>query len=467
MKTKLFLAFIAVILLVLVSNLIFAKVIMRDFDSYVRSVNEDQYKWIVASIDETYSNGQWDRKALAETIHWAMMLGFHLKILDDNGEEVIESHEVAGTLSDSMRRRMEGLYHMGPETEESAYRKDPLVVGGKSIGTLFWHQFSKERLKEKEAEFKKRTRTFLYSTIAIAGGGGLLLAFFFSLFLSRPLTTLKRAAEKIADGDFTARTALKSTDEIGDLSRSFDKMAASLQKEDELRKRLMANTAHELRTPLTIMKTQIEAISDGMVSKEEGFENIKNAVERFIRLINGCDDFMAAEASFVSKGKQTKVNLKEFLSGLVSAMLPSFAGKGLSLTVASDSDLSVMTDDERLETIVQNLLSNALKFTESGGVTVDYGKKDQTFFIQVRDTGRGIPEADLPFIFDRFFRGSKPKTEGLGLGLAIVKELVDAMGGKIEVRSEAGKGSTFTVYLKDKERRALVANLHNKFTFCV
>ncbi|MCK7510560.1 MAG: hypothetical protein MZV70_45215 [Desulfobacterales bacterium] len=114
-------------------------------------------------------------------------------------------------------------------------------------------------------------------------------------------------------------------------------MAASLQKEEELRKRLMSNTTHELRTPLTIIKTQIEAISDGVVGREEGLENIKNAVERFIKLVNGCDDFMAAEASFLSKGKQTEVNLKEFLSGLVSATFPAFNGKGLSLVIANDS----------------------------------------------------------------------------------------------------------------------------------
>ncbi|MCK7510559.1 MAG: ATP-binding protein [Desulfobacterales bacterium] len=104
---------------------------------------------------------------------------------------------------------------------------------------------------------------------------------------------------------------------------------------------------------------------------------------------------------------------------------------------------------------MQNLLSNALKFTERGGVTIDYGKKEQTFFIQVRDTGKGIPEVDLPFIFDRFFREAKPETEGLGLGLAIVKELVDAMEGTIEVRSEVGKGTAVTVYLKDEERKTL------------
>lgn len=124
-------------------------------------------------------------------------------------------------------------------------------------------------------------------------------------------------------------------------------------------------------------------------------------------------------------------------------MMPAFRGKGLSLELRRNSDVTVVTDADKLDTIVRNLLSNALKFTDKGGAVIDYGLKDDSFFIAVSDSGRGIPESDLPRIFTRFYRVEGADTEGLGLGLAIVNELVNVRGGRIDVTSKVGEGSTF------------------------
>jgi len=115
--------------------------------------------------------------------------------------------------------------------------------------------------------------------------------------------------------------------------------------------------------------------------------------------------------------------------------------------MTQDRDLVVTTDPEKLEKIVRNLLSNSIKFTREGGIKIDYGRQGETFFVEIKDTGRGISEDHLPFIWDRFYRAEKSETTGLGLGLAIVKELVDALGGRIEVQSKLKEGSTFRVYL--------------------
>jgi signal transduction histidine kinase len=128
-------------------------------------------------------------------------------------------------------------------------------------------------------------------------------------------------------------------------------------------------------------------------------------------------------------------------------MLPLTREKNLKLEVAQDRDLVVTTDIEKLEKIVRNLLSNSIKFTEKGGIQVNYGWQEKTFFVEIKDTGKGIPEAQLPFIFNRFYRGEKSDPPGLGLGLAIVKELVSALGGRIEVQSKVEEGSAFRVYL--------------------
>ncbi len=447
MKTRIFLAFLAVILAALLSNFIFEWLIIRDFDNYVSGVREDQFYWVLSSVEGSYSEGKWDRTFLSESIHWAMMLGLDVRVLNDRREEIISSHDVMLSLPDSMKKRMQDLFHVHSHEAEGEFTEYPLYEKGKRIGTMLSRPFQKKELKEKEAAFKKRTRNFLLVSFFIAGGGSLLIALLLSLYLSRPVMKLKAAAEKIAGGDFSARTGIRSKDEVGSLSETFDRMAESLQKEEALRKHLFSNIAHELRTPLTILKTHVEAISDNVLDKEQGLENIRNEIERLIKLVKGIEDITEAEASFFTTGETAEINLRDFLTGIRNEMLPSFRKKGLDLTIKSEGDILVRADVEKLEKILRNIISNSLKFTEKGSVTIGYGREGKDFFIEVEDTGRGIPEKQLPLIFSRFYRGEKPDEKGLGLGLAIVKELVQVMDGKIEVKSQEGKGSIFRVVL--------------------
>lgn len=453
MKTRIFLAFLAVILAALLSNFIFEWLIIRDFDNYVSGVREDQFYWVLSSVEGSYSDGKWDRTFLAESIHWAMMLGLDVRVLNDRREEIISSHDVMLSLPDSMKRRMQDLFHLHSNKAEGEFTEYPLYEKGKRIGTMLSRPFQKKELKEKEAAFKKRTRNFLLVSFLIAGGGSLLIALLLSLYLSRPVMKLKTAAEKIAGGDFSARTEIRSKDEVGSLSETFDRMAESLQKEEALREHLFSNIAHELRTPLTILKTHVEAISDNVLDKEQGLENIRNEIERLIKLVKGIEDITEAEASFFTTGETAEINLREFLTGLRNEVLPSFRKKSIDLTIKSEKDVLVRTDVEKLEKILRNLISNSLKFTEKGSVTIGCGREGKDFFIEVEDTGRGIPEKQLPLIFSRFYRGEKPDEEGLGLGLAIVKELVQVMGGRVAVKSREGKGSIFRVVLPHSDIR--------------
>jgi two-component system sensor histidine kinase BaeS len=443
MKTKIFLAFITVILAALLSNFIFEWLIMKDFDNYVSGVREDQFYWVIASVEGSYSDGRWDKAMLLESVHWAMMLGLDIKILDAEGKEVISSDEVMRSISEPMKRRMEELFHMHVHKTDGEFADHPLYIKGKKIGTLLSRPFQKQELKEKEIVFKNRTKNFLLVSFLIAGTGSILIALLFSQYLSKPIMKLKNAAEKIAKGDFKVKTDIKSHDEVGRLSETFDRMAESLQREEELRKHLLSNIAHELRTPLTILKTHAEAVADGVIDSEKGINNIKDEIDGLIKLIKGIEDITMAEASFFTKGELTEINLGEFLSVLAGEMLPSFKEKGLAITLMRRDDLPVVTDIEKLERIIRNIISNSLKFTERGGVWIDYGGHDKKFFIEIKDSGKGIPENEIPLIFDRFYRGEGSHGIGLGLGLAIVKELIGVMGGSIEVRSKIDEGTTF------------------------
>lgn len=445
MKTKIFLAFIIVIFSALLSNFIFQWLIIKDFDNYVMGVKEDQFYWILASVEGSYSDGKWNRKTLSESIHWAMMLGLDIKVLNIEGHEVISSKEVMESLPDTMKYRMESLFHM--HIKEGKYEEYPLYIKGKNIGKLLSRPFEKDVLKEKETIFRKRAKNFILVSFLIAGSGSLLIALFLSRYLSKPLTNLKVAAERIAKGDLGVTIIPETKDEVGKLSESFNIMVESLRKEERLREHLMSNITHELRTPLTIVKSNIEALEDKMISVEKGLENIKNEVNRLIRLIKGIEDITTAEASFFAKGELTDINLKEFLSEISEEMRHAFKEKGLDIILIERDDITIFTDIEKLEKIVRNILANALKFTEKGSVWIDYGITGNEFYIEIKDSGIGIPESEILHIFERFYRIERTKATGLGLGLAIVKELTDVMGGKIEVKSKVNEGTTFKVYL--------------------
>lgn len=446
MRTKLFFAFFTVIVIALISNLIFEQFVERDFENYVRGANEDKLYWVLASIEASFSRGTWDTKELTDSVHWATMLGFDLKVENSSGEQITTSDEVLSELTPLMRRRMEGIVDI--HSAEGKYESYPLYLEGKQIGTLMVRKLSRiGSISEKEATFKRRGMEFLVISFIIAGGSALFLALFFSLFLSKPLNRMKKAVESFAKGDFSVRvTAGSKKDEIGRLAESFNFMAEALQREEALRKHLTSNVAHELRTPLSVMKANVEAMIDGVVDRQEqGLENVRMEVEKLIRLVEGIEDLAKAEASFFSGINYTEINLQVFLSKVVNKLTPLAKEKGLTMRLAANRVMHVFTDPEKLESIVQNILTNAIRNTVHGGIRIDYGTSDRMFFVEIADTGPGIPENETALIFKRFYRGKS--SMGKGLGLAIVRELVDMMGGRIDLRSIVGEGAAFTVWL--------------------
>lgn len=450
MRTRLFLAFLLVILLALASNLAFDRFIMKDFDEYVRGTKEDHLYWVLASVEGSFQDVKWDMNLLSEAVHWGMMLGFDVRVEDMAGRLLIDSHQVMEALPQSMQRRMEAVIHT--HHGEGEFEPYPLYIGGEELGTLFVRPLSREgAIKVKEAIFKKRGRNFLILSFVLAGAGALVMAVFLSLFLSRPVKRLKAAADRVAKGDFSVRVEVSgrsARDEIEGLKERFNYMAEALEKEEALRKRLTANIAHELRTPLAVMKAQVEGMIDGVVEeKSTGLETVLGEIEGLTRLVEGIEDLAKAEAGFFAPGEYREVRLREFLQGIGTAMEPVFKEEGLSFSVADRGELVLTTDAEKLERVLRNILANALKYTEKGGATIDYGTRGDEVFVEVRDTGIGIPAEEIPQIFKRFYRGSRTPDAGIGIGLAIVQELIAIMGGRIEVESRVDEGTVFRLWL--------------------
>jgi two-component system sensor histidine kinase BaeS len=449
MRNKLFFAFLAVVLTALISNLLYEYFITRDFEDYISGTREDKLYWILASVEGGYSNGSWDPSSLHDTIHWAIMLGFDVKVLDSSEKEVINSDMIISMLSPSMKRRMKNIDDF--KTLTGNFEAYPLYAEGSEIGTMLVRQIDKQdSISRKEIMFRQRGRAFLKMSFAIAGGGALLLSVFFTLFLSRPLKKMRDAVVTMANRDFSVRLPVTSHDEIGSLSESFNFMAEALEREEALRKHLTSNIAHELRTPLSIMKANIEAMLDGVITdKVRGIGNIGMEVEKLIRLVQGIEDITKAEASFFIKKDYVMLGLRDFISTIIRKMSPLASAKGLQIQLSESNDINVHTDADKLELIVQNILSNAIKNTQKGGVSIDCGAEGDMFFVRVKDTGAGIERDKLELIFRRFYHG--PDSIGLGLGLAIVKELLEVMGGRIDVESSPGQGTVFTIWLPVKQ----------------
>jgi len=453
MKTKLFFAFIFIILLALFSNVVFERLIIRDFNDFLKGTEEDRIYWIMASIEGGFKNNQWDRALLTEALHWGLMLGFETYVEDTSGRRILSSTEVFSSMNPNMAKRMSSLLKLPSGIGEFTWY--PLYIEGKEIGKLYIRPL--ERLGSiplREEIFRERGREFLVISFLIAVGGALFLAVLFAVFISTPIRRLTVAAEKIAKGEFSlhepARRRLRPfgyKDEIDRLTETFNYMAEALRREDALRKHLTSNITHELRTPLTIIRGNLEAIEDGVISEpDKVIENIKSEMQRIISLVEGIEDITSAEASFFKRGEPEEINLKEFTESITEGMRKLIEEKGLFIKTQGHS-IVVKTYPEKLHIILKNLLTNAYKFTNTGGITVSWGKhKDDRgtgFYISVEDTGKGITKEELSKVFERFYKDIE--SGGMGLGLAIVKELTEIIGGKVEVESIPDKGSRFTI----------------------
>jgi two-component system sensor histidine kinase BaeS len=322
----------------------------------------------------------------------------------------------------------------------AAFVPYPLFLAGRQIGTLEVRQLRPIR----EDVFLQRSNRFLILTILILGGIAVLLSILSSRRLTRPVKELARAASAISRGDFGSRVVVSRRDEVGELAENFNHMAKALETQELLRKKLIADVAHELRTPLGAMRGEIEGMIDGLIPNDSArLQSLYEETSRLKNMVDAIEELNKAEASLLSLQRQW-IDLPSFLGNIVERFRITFEEKGTFLELTCPGKVSLYADPERLSQIVLNLLSNALRATPAGGrVTIRGEIRDGTIRISVEDTGGGIGEKELPFIFERFYRGAGG---GLGIGLTIVKELVEAHGATIEAKSAPGKGSSFTIF---------------------
>ena len=269
----------------------------------------------------------------------------------------------------------------------------------------------------------------------------------FARRITRPVVALTAAARSMASGDRGARVAeIHAIGELSDLSTAFNQMADTLEREDQLRRILVADVAHELRTPLAILQATTEAMADGVTPPTPStLSSLHDETLRLGRIVADLEVLASAEAAGLALDP-TIVDLAAVADSAAEGLRSQIEAQELSLLLALHR-ATVRGDKDRLHQVVTNLLTNAIKFTPNGGsITLSVRSSDGSGTIIVQDTGRGIPREDIPHVFERFWRGPGARnTTGSGVGLAVVQELVAAHGGQVTVKSEEGHGACFVV----------------------
>jgi two-component system, OmpR family, sensor histidine kinase BaeS len=371
--------------------------------------------------------GGWSTADLERVIDAGTDLGADVQVTDDSGRIVAASP---------------GFSRPTPPAQMQA-----VMVDGRRVGSVAV-RFTGVGLPAADSVL----RAALLRAIASAAGLAALLALLAGLLaarrITRPVSRLIEVTQAMGHGDRAARVGeMRAPDELRDLAATFDRMADNLARQDQLRRDVVADVAHELRTPVAVLQAGHEALLDGVVEPSTAqLSSLRDEVLRLARLVDDLHTLAAAEAAALQLTMHPG-DLAEIADAAAESLAGRFEGAGITLERRL-APVSVLAD-QRIHQVVTNLLSNALKFTPAGGhVTLETGPAGEMALLSVADTGQGIPDDELPRIFDRFWRGRQAATvAGSGIGLAVVAELVRAHGGSVTASSVQGRGTDLVVTL--------------------
>jgi signal transduction histidine kinase len=321
---------------------------------------------------------------------------------------------------------------------------DPLVVGDKTIGAII------------VAKRKTEINQLVYSLVkrlAIAGALGLLvagaLAWYVSRRLVRPVLALSRAADAVAEGNYEVDLPARAAGEIGHLAERFEEMAQQLMEGEARERNFLMSVSHELRTPLTAIRGHVSALAEGLVDDPElrtrSLEIVEAEARRLERLVGDILDLAKLDAHRFTVLKE-EVGMEHLVDLAFETFREQARARSIDYDVTVSASPVIVSDGDRVLQIVDNLLANAFRATPNGGrIRLELGQRNGTVRVTIEDTGPGIARDEQEYLFRPFVSGKGGG--GTGLGLAIARELSHALGGRIELDSEVGRGSRFELVL--------------------
>lgn len=442
------------VLSIVTAGLISNYMIDKRFNQYLKQSHENRIQKVVETVEALYSSSEGFAKLDPfEMRRYAVLEDLYIEIRDREGKTIFSSGQghlihkkgMGNMMGPMMRRRMTD--RVGEYIEE----KHSLKHDSDRIGTIHIGYFGSWNLSEGDIGFKNTLNQAFAWSVAIALLFGLTISIILSKQMTTPLVSITKAANEMKNGNLNIRAEdTVNTLEIEQLARAMNYLAESLQQQEMMRKRLTTDMAHEIRTPLTTLQSHIEAMMDGVWEPTvERLESCHEEVLRLKKMADSLQDLAKLEQAAYPLNKST-FDLSKLLDKIIAAFQAQARKKSIRLLSNIEPGLIVEMDQDKVKQILHNLLSNAYKYSEEkASIEIGLERDSHNIVLTVRDQGAGIDPKDLPYIFERFYRGDLSRnrgTGGAGIGLTIVKGLVDAHGGRITVESERGKGSSFKIF---------------------
>ena len=384
---------------------------------------------VAAAVYE--ASGGWSPQAINELGHLAALDGLRIAVQPPSGQAI----------------------GIGP-TPIGATSRAPILVNGQRVAIVVVSAANGSLLTSEEQHLAHSLDQLHLIAAGVAALAALAAALLLAQTLTGPLRRIRATAERLERGELEARVEIGAEPEMGAVGRALNRLAETLEHEEELRKESVADLAHELRTPVNGLLSRIEAAQDEVLPLDDNLAAMHSEAVRLTRLLDDLARLADAERPGLLIDKH-QLDLAEIAATVARSFAPRFADAGIAVEVESEP-APLIGDQGRLEQVVANLLSNALAYTQPGGrVTVTVTHPGTDAVLEIADTGIGIAPDDLRHIFTRFWRADRSRsraTGGTGIGLAIVAELVRAHDGRIDVESSPGVGARFRITLPADHR---------------
>jgi signal transduction histidine kinase len=412
-------------------------------------IQNSRYERIVAYFQEVYrKEGRLTENSGIELMHEAYMGNYCLTLLDSNGKPLW------GMNPNDIKNNPHLNSMLTEETGVYSSKRFNIEVDNKIVGYVDIGQYSSVLLSEDDVNFKLSINKSIIASGILTLIIIVSISMYFSKQFSTPIKEVSNMSVNLSKGNFNAKYKTKSNiEELEKLRKSVNILAEKLQYQDSLRKKLVSDISHEIRTPLNILQNNLEAMVDGIFPvTTERLNNLNEEVIRFGRLLDNLNSLKEFEEESIKLNFE-RINLAKLLEDIYSDFSVAAESKNIKLDYIfkSNEKYFIKGDNDKLKQVFINLLSNAIKFTENGGnVSINIYSTSKNIIVEVRDNGIGIKQEDIPFIFERLYRGDKSRNlvEGSGIGLTIVKNILKLHYASIEVDSKEGEGTSFKVYFE-------------------
>ena len=419
------------------------------FKKYMADTQEKRDNRIVQYFEQIYKNdGKWKSNSGEELMHEAYMSNYCLTLMDKDKSVIwsMDPNEIRAKMyMKNMMGRNKGVY----TAKTYDIKNGDSVVGYVSLG-----QYCSLLLSEEDINFKSQINKSILASVIFT----IIITIIISLYLSKEFSSpIKKVADlsmELSKGNYDVNyNGHSNIVELRNLENSINDLREKLKKQDTLRKRLVSDISHEIRTPLNVLQNNLEAMIDGVFPiTDEGLASLNDEVIRFGKLLDNLNVLKKFEEESVTMSME-KVSLNKVIYSVVNDFLITIKDKGLEIYYDKENykDYYILGDENKLKQVFINLLSNSIKFTEKGGsIWVNIKENREQFIVEVIDNGIGIKKEDLPFIFERLYRGDKSRheREGGGIGLTIVKKILTLHSASINAESQWGKGTKVTIVFK-------------------